>query len=62
MMSKSLGPYERLQSCLFNFSPFCFFCSLTFGTWSKHDEYIGSVELPASVDAADFLGAEKETR
>ena len=35
---------------------------LTFGTWSKHDEHIGSAELPPGVDPAEFIGAEKETR
>ena len=41
-------------------SPFTL--SITFGSWSKHDEHIGVVELPPDVNEADFLGAEKETR
>ena len=39
------------------------FCeSITFGSWSKHDEHIGAVELPPDVNPADFVGSEKETR
>lgn len=42
---------HRVQLCYY---------SLTFGSWSKHDEHIGSPELPADVDPSDFVGAEKE--
>jgi hypothetical protein len=62
MMSKSWAPTDDCSLIYPIFHLLAVFCSLTFGTWSKHDEHIGSVELPANVDAADFIGAEKETR
>lgn len=39
-----------------------FYLRLSFGSWSKHDEHIGAIELPPDVNDSDFIGSEKETR